>query len=261
MSLQQVQIIPPTAIPLYVNSKDRFDGTPSNFRCPQLANIEQSERMFGLIVKEISFENLLPVITAGVNDVLAYIVNGNEQELILTPGQYDALSIAETLQAAFQDVSPLITVSYDSTSYKLLLFIPPGVTFRLPRQTEPRNNLLLEKLGWTDNVNINYINTTMVGSDSTKIAATSIVFITLANVDLQVMSSSSQGLQILAGIPIEYGYGSIIKHTPPNPNMFRVRSADVENMTFVMVDEWGYIVDLPTHTSVQYHFALVPLSS
>lgn len=258
MAAQQVHTLPPTAIPLYVNSNDRRDGQPGSFRCPQIANVEQSERMFGLIVKQVTFENFIPVISEEINDVFSYQLNGTLYELLLTPGQYNALSMADTLQAALVSNVVGMTVVFDETNNTLNVGVPAGTTFFIPRQNAKRVNLLLDKLGWRDNTNIVYKNTTMIGSTICKVSASSHIYIT-ANTDLQVMSSSPEGLQILCGIGIEYGFGSVISYSPINPNMFRIRSGDVENMIFSMVDEWGYIVNLPKTTTVVYHFALVPL--
>lgn len=258
MAAQQVHCLPPTAIPLYINSNDRRDGQPGSFRCPQISNLEQSERMFGLIVKQVTFENFIPVISEEINDVFSYKLNSTNYDLILTPGQYNALSMADTLQVAFAENAAGMTVVFDETNNTLNAGVPLGTTFFIPRQTAPRVNLLLDKLGWRDNTNIVYTNTTMIGSNICKISSTSHIYVT-ANIDLQVMSTSPEGLQILCGIGVEYGFGSVISHTPINPNMFRIRAGDVENMIFSMVDEWGYIINFPKTTSIIYHFALVPL--
>lgn len=260
MSTSQTYSLPPRGIPVHVNSSDRFTGTPSNFRCPQLSNIEQSERSFGLIVKQVIVENLAPVITADVNDLLQYNIDDQNFDLLLTPGQYTILTMIEALQTAFQAIDSGFQVQYNESSYKINVVVPSGHTFRITKSTSTRHKLLLKKLGWMKNEGQTYTNETMIGGDLAKVSGPSL-FQLVVNTDINVISTSPQSLQILAAIPVEYGRGSLISYSPAVPNMFKIRASDIENMTFLLCDEENYILDLPEHTLVHYHFTLVPLAA
>jgi hypothetical protein len=219
---------------------------------------ENVQASYGISVDAVTFENVLPVIQEGVNDLLLFEFDGVASSIEFQEGNYDIFDLIDSIKSVLILLDPAFDVVYDEKQKQLQLVTPPAHTFVLVR-SEPnpfglgkftntdRVDRLLEVLGWSfsqsDRLDLSAPDVTpftWVPANVVRVFSTSFVELCVdQHLNQSYNMNPTNQDNTLARIPLLNGYGEREHYQKNNLQEFILHNAAGIRITFYIVDEWG----------------------
>jgi hypothetical protein len=267
-----VVALPPHGIHVHLNNRWRSPNESAfQFRVPPLAFGINGVGSYLLQLKQVTTKNFIPNVQPNISDRYRVNVNGNESIFILAEGDYNIDALVDAMNASLATLNPGLQLSYDYDMKKLTINIPNGVTFSWSSPIQNTNpdafyypnpyDRFLAMIGFIKQKNIQYTGPTAItASYPVDLIASSEMNIHVQQ-NLNVVNTNNMNPQILACVPIEVPYGSVIAYEPIQPRTFTLNPQIIEYLEIGVCDEYGNRVNVPDSVGLQISFTLIPNST
>lgn len=273
--MNQTVSVPASGTFIFINNRDRqnIDEPAFDFTVPNLDFNSNDVRTYNCVVKQVIVRNMIPNVQSGVSDSFAVEVLGVQAELLILPGQYNILTLADTVQTFLTtNFGGGWTVVYDSDLFKILITVPVGQTLKILRPQVFNNyweqnkltypskyDRFLEILGLVDNANIVYTSGAHYGANPVQVNGTAYVDVNI-RAGLDVMHSCGMQMDTIVRVPMDVPFGEEKHYEPGLSACFGIDANYLRNLRITLVDEWGNkMPDVPDNTLVSVSLLMIPI--
>jgi hypothetical protein len=235
---------------LFVSSKDKISGTPADFTVFINPNNHIRDHQVSLSLKRFILLNLQYGVNT-TNNTLVFEENGSGTDLTttITPGVYDSTTFATVLKTALDLVGAnTYTVTYNDTTKKYTIAADGINTFKLV------SGSINQVIGWPSTGMSAFVNSE-TGSYPINLAGTDYidVYSNLGNQNLK--SGNNLRGYLLARIPVEVGYGSmIVANTEHDATFNIINPQSLQELRIQLYDDKNELMDLPDNCTVSMKF-------
>lgn len=228
--------------PVYLDTDNSVSTNPANARF----NIDMTgERPFtSATITSVTFCNAQSAFPARASQVV-FTVSATPYTLTIPSNNYSGTSLATYLASQMTAVGPdTYTVTYDTDALKFT-FVTSGTIFEFT----PTANDAYRQLGITTT---GVANTTIVSDQLVRLDGFEFVDL---ETDIKVARSytSNTNVNLIARIPLNVPYGSIVFYEPPEPIIFSIASREnTVELDLRLKAPDGYLYELPESTNVIY---------
>lgn len=210
---------------------------------------------YTMSIESVSFPNAVYPINSNSNKIYWKEDGGATITSTLVTNNYTGTEITAQLQTqlnADTGLARTYTVSYDSQSKKITITCDGGVPDTI--EFETGDNDAYDELGFNVPTSAQTI---LVADYPVRLDGSQYVDVVSSIGNLNY--SSNGRTNILARIPILSGFGSVVYYENDSDDLLDLVQNDMTNLEIRLLDDKGYLFDLPANSNVSYVLKLVKL--
>ena len=196
-----------------------------------------------IVTKVALTQATIPVVAYNItsaNCTLEFKINSTAYSTTITSGYYSSTSLVTAVNTALTNLAPSggLTLSYSATTNRMTI-TGAGTGYNVTLTNTSGTAM------WTFlQLTTNSAATSLTGTQGFNVQPTSNYWIAVSQFPNQTESSHNTFPQIVARIPVNQNYLSLLTFEPINLYWFEARSITFSNMTISIFDDYGEVVNM-----------------